>query len=141
MRNTAKKSNAKATQAKANIKAKAAPAAKPEATEAKKPMRVLHEIKTSYSGVSGALRKNKSRTAISHAAFGGLIGATLTERDNAFMRDIKAAFSDKPFQRGNLDAGNLRRAGERGLIVSVSGNGQSEHDTYKLSKLALESKY
>ena len=133
MQTTAKKSNTKAANKKAASKAKAAPAKKAEA-KAEKPQRFIHGLTTNYNGASTSFGKNRSRTRIAIESFDTKPDAPLTARDNAFIGAIKQKYGvNKAFQRGDADAGNMRRAIERGYMQHDNGDPASDTATYKLT--------
>ncbi len=148
--------NTKATKKaanKANVKAaKKAPAVTTTATDAEaapkaKIQRFTHNIAGSYNGLSQSFGKKRSATPINTRAFDTMPDAMLTPRDNAFLADIKAAYKSSEFKRGDLDAGNMRRAIERGFITYVSGNLDGNGYTtgadslFKLTEKALKQKF
>lgn len=148
------KNNAKAklansaTADKTNIVAQAVQAvtdnakAKPEAkAEKKQIVRELHEITGSYNGLSPSFGRKRSRTAIAIGEFNTQPGIILTERGNAFMRDLKAKYGKAEFKRLDLDAGNLSRSIRAGLIQHVSGEPADSQTTFKLTQKALDTKY
>lgn len=105
------------------------------ASEAKaKSVFAKHEIVTTYAGASKPFTSRKSRTAIS-AVYNSLAGHPLSDRDNAFLAGLKAKYNGEQFPRLNADAGNLRRAIERGYI-----NYGTEPNTFVLTELALTSR-
>lgn len=97
-----------------------------------------HAITPSYTGTSSPFTSRKSRTPIPVEKFNTLPDAHLTERANAALKDIKKAYGSKTFERGNLDAGILRRLGERGYLEYVSGDPASLQCLFKLSKKGLQ---
>lgn len=90
-----------------------------------------------YDGPSPVINVRKSRTAI-NAEFNAYPNATLTARDEAFIRGLRNEAKRGQFQRLNLDAGNLRRAIERGFVrpVNVTGADTAAH-TYVLAEKAF----
>ena len=83
---------------------------------------VKHDIAGSYKGTSPTFVSRKSRTRIQIEAFGTLPDAHMTDRANAFLKDVKNKYGKSEFVRGNMDAGSIRRIGERGYLVHVSGD-------------------
>ncbi len=116
----------------------AAPATKtPAPKTAAKPSVPMHSIKTDWSGPSKGVNSRVSRTPIDPAVFGTLPDAAMTERDRKNLIALKAAFGGKQFQRQNLDAGILRRLGERGFIEHVSGGSNEATAIFKLTNKKL----
>lgn len=142
--------NTKAKAAKANaksaIKAKSV-IVTPEAnnvpaTETRaKPVREIHGITPTYSGVSQSFNKAKSRTRIQIEAFNQQPNIIFTARGNAFLHDLKAKYGKASFKRLDLDAGNLNRSIRAGHIQHVSGDPVSDTCTFKLTQKALDTKY
>lgn len=90
-----------------------------------KAARFLHNA-TNYnaSGIisqSFGKKSASAKTPLFIAEFNQKAGAMLTPRDNAFLAVIKAQYKNAPFPRGDADAGNMRRAIERGFIAFHSG--------------------
>lgn len=139
--NTNKKSNTKATAtkkaapAKAKTQAKATPAKNAGATpKTEKAQRFIHNLTTTYNGASTSFGKNRSRTRIAIESFDTKSDAPLTARDNAFIGAIKAQYGiNAEFQRGDADAGNMRRAIERGYMQHKAGDPASDTATYILT--------
>lgn len=108
---------------KANTTKAASKAAKPAdatpvapATEAKaKPALAKHDLTHTYAGASAPFTSRKSRTPI-NAEFNRLAGEPITSRDAAFLNALKTTYGKAEFPRLNADAGNLRRAIERGYL-------------------------
>ena len=96
-----------------------------------------HGLKASYSGTSGIEVGHRSKTAINISLFGKKPDAIMTERDNAALRAIKAKYAKNDFVRGDLDAGILRRLGERGYVAYVSGDAASPQAKFKLTQKAF----
>lgn len=96
-----------------------------------------HELPTSYMGASKAVNLRKSRTLLPLESFGSKIDAILTDRDNDAIKALKTKYGRSEFQRGNLDAGIIRRLGERGIIEHVSGDAMSPQTTFKLTERAF----
>lgn len=100
---------------------------------------VIHPMdsNTASDGKSAVTNSRKSNTRIQIEKFGTLTHAAMTVRDDVALSGLRKAYGDKPFARGNLDAGILRRLGERGQIEYVEGNPASATATFKLSRSAL----
>jgi len=81
----------------------------------KKTVTKNHELTTAYSGASAPFNARKSSTKIT-AIFNSFSDYPLTERDNAFLNSLFTKYQYNPFPRLNADAGNLRRAIERGAL-------------------------
>ena len=90
-----------------------APASEAQATTT--PIVTKHDIKANYAGASQPFTSRKSRTPIT-AVFNSLAGHPTSDRDNAFITALKNTYAAAEFPRLNADAGNLRRAIERGFI-------------------------
>lgn len=100
-----------------------------------KPNFAKHDIITSYAGASKPFTTRKSRTPI-NAAFNSLPDAILTDRDEAFLAGLKKQYAGEQFPRLNADAGNLRRAIERGFIQYGT-----ESNTFQLTEKALTQRF
>lgn len=92
---------------------------------AEKAARFLHNV-ASYNATgiisqSFGKKSASAKTPLFIADFNTKAGAILTPRDNAFLAALKAQYKAQPFPRGDADAGNLRRAIERGFIQFHSG--------------------
>lgn len=96
-----------------------------------------HEIDTSYAGTSKPFTRRKSRTRIMVEDFNTIPDAHMTERANAALKDLKGKYAKNEFERGNLDAGIIRRLGERGFIAYVSGDTSSTQCKFKLTAKAF----
>jgi hypothetical protein len=70
---------------------------------------------------------------IDSSRFGSLMDAPLTERDQKNLSALRSQFGGKAFQRANIDAGILRRLGERGYVEHVSGTGNEATATFRLT--------
>lgn len=139
--------NLKPSKAVAKPVAKAAKPSKPvaavkPAAKAEKPVqkqaKPVHNIAGTYTGPSPTFRghgRKLSRVAIER--FGTLLNEPTTDRDNAFLSDLRSTFGNKPFPRYDADAGNLRRAGERGFLKHVSGDPASRDCIFQLTEKAL----
>lgn len=95
------------------------------------PIVTKHDIKANYAGASQPFTSRKSRTPIT-AVFNSLAGHPTSDRDNAFITALKNTYAAAEFPRLNADAGNLRRAIERGFI-----NYGSQPNTFVLTESAL----
>lgn len=111
---------------KATAPVKAAP-------KAAKPTTVKHDFASAWTGESDGVNRRISRTQIDASRFGSRANDPLTERDRKNLETFRSQFGNKAFQRSNLDAGILRRLGERGYIAHVSGAGNEATATYKLT--------
>lgn len=118
--------------------AKAAPVAKAKVVRPQKPSIPMHSISGSYTGASGLTKARATRTEINFQVFGTRPDLPMTDRDEKALADLKLTFEKRTFQRANLDAGILKRLGERGMIEHVSGSGVAPDATFKLSALALK---
>ena len=119
------------------------PATTEQAKPAKLP-RYQHDInayKYDSSIASLSFGKKKSKTAIQIDKFNTLPQALLTLRDTQFLAHLYKLYTANEFLRGDCDAGNLRRAIERGYISYISGNPASENCTFQLTQKALNDKY
>lgn len=109
----------------------------PKAERPTKPSIPAHTFKSGYDGPSDVLTSNASRTAIDLSRFGQHVSAPMTARDEAAVAGLRSTFGAKAFQRSNLDAGILRRLGERGCIVHVSGSAVEATATFRLTNKGL----
>jgi hypothetical protein len=123
--------------AKAAASATVRPAPKPKVAAATKtvakPTVQMHTFSTEWSGASDAVNQNVSRTPIDSSRFGTLLDAKMTERDIKNLAAMRAQFGHRQFERGNLDAGILRRLGERGYVTQVSGGHNDANAVFKLT--------
>ena len=140
-----KKSNTKTIDTTKTIAAPAtaAPAAPAnKKTAAPKPQRILHSVTDTYKAdetiQSLSFGKKRSRTRIIPENFDTLPNAALTYRDETFLRALKATYNTTAFPRADADAGNLRRAIERGYIKYVSGDTASESCLFQLTPKAIK---
>jgi hypothetical protein len=118
-------------------KAKATPKPEtPKANTVAKPSIPMHDLHSDWSGPSDVANSRVSRTPIDPSKFGTLLNAKLTERDQKALATLREQFGFKGFQRANVDAGILRRLGERGFIEHVSGSDNSADAVFKLTKRA-----
>ena len=106
----------------------------------KKAPRFTHGISTKYAGPSKGTNQRKSRTVIPVSEFGSKKDMVLTERTQAILTPMRAKYGNKPFQRGDLDAGVLKFAIWKGHVNVISGDGTSEGDTYSFTKDGLANK-
>lgn len=102
--------------------------------ERARPVRPATKPQTFASPVTN---KNKSRTALKTGNFGKLTNAVMTDRDVAGLRMMKDRFGARPFNRAGLDAGIIRRLGERGKIEFVDGDIATENARFKLTRAGL----
>jgi len=98
---------------------KAPAAAKPSAPA--KPSVPHHTINSGYTGVSDVTNTRASRTEVDYSKFGTMADAKLTDRDRKAITALQGEFGQRQFARANVDAGILRRLGERGYIAHVKG--------------------
>lgn len=115
----------------------AAPKATVKAEKVAKPSVVAHTFSSSYAGPSGPLNARPSKTPINFGKFGTLLEAALTDRDRKSLAAIRDEFNKGKFARSNVDAGVLRRLGERGLIEHVAGSDVAPDATFKLTGRAF----
>ena len=99
---------------------KTAPAAAKPSTPAK-PSVPHHNIVSGYTGVSDVTNTRASRTEVDYSKFGTMGDAKLTDRDRKAIEALRGEFGNRQFERANVDAGILRRLGERGFIAHVKG--------------------
>ena len=102
-------------------------------TKRPKSERMTHGVAVNYEGLSSPVNRNKSRTRIPVEEFGSKPDSVLTERVNALLKAIKAKYGSKPFRRGDFNAGALKRAGWKGVLVHVSGDPASEDCVFRLA--------
>ena len=116
--------------------AKAVTAATPK--RAVKPAVPMHQIAMNgYAGVSGVANERLSRTAINYDKFGTLKDAAMTDRDQKALQALRDEFGKNVFTRANLDAGIIRRLGERGRLEHVGGSPVDPLAKFRLTKLGL----
>lgn len=129
----------RAAKAASAAKVRPAPKAKqaaPEAPKAKpvaRPTVQMHNFSSGWTGESDGVNRNVSRTPIPVDRFGTLTSAPLTERDQKNLDALRKQFGGKHFERGNLDAGILRRLGERGYIEHVRGASNEATAVFRLT--------
>lgn len=119
---------------------KAAPAkqaAAPKTEKVAKPSQISHAFGSSYNGASGVLNARPSKTALDFGKFGTLLEAQMTDRDRKSLAAIRDEFAKKQFARANVDAGILRRLGERGYLEHVAGSNVAADATFKLTARAF----
>lgn len=116
---------AKDTRAKA---VKPAPAPK-----AVKPSIQMHNFASAWEQPSDVTNERVSRTKIDATRFGTLPNAAMTDRDRKALDALRGQFGGKAFSRSNIDAGILRRLGERGFVAHVSGSEVDANATFKLT--------
>lgn len=137
---TTKKLAAKKTVAKTAPKTATKPAkaaAKIVKAKPAKPSVPLHSIKSNWSGVSDVANLRTTRTPIAVEKFGKLIGAAMTDRDRKALQALRNQFKQGEFTRANIDAGILRRLGERGFLTHVSGSNVAADAKFKLTTRAF----
>lgn len=116
---------------------KPATVAAPKAEKVAKPTVPVHSFESGYTGASGPLNARPSKTPIDFGKFGSLADKALTDRDRESIAAIRAEFQGKQFSRSNVDAGILRRLGERGYLAHVAGSDVSPLATFKLTSKAM----
>jgi len=85
--------------------------------------RVEHSVVSLYTGASVGLNKRKSGTVLDLKLAGSKPDYILSERSELIGETIKREYGNKPFPRGNLDAGVLKHLLIKGFVEAVSGNG------------------
>lgn len=135
---TTVKRAAKAASAAAETKVRPAPRPKAKPTEADpkvaRPSVAMHNLPTAWSGgTSGVGNSRVSRTPLPLDRFGTLTDAPLTERDRENLGVLRQQFGGGKFQRANIDAGILRRLGERGFLEHVSGAANEATAVFRLT--------
>lgn len=114
-------------------KVRKAPAAKAAAPKAARPSVPMHSFQSGWTGASDGVNTRVSRTKIDSTRFGSLADAPLTERDQQNLAALRSQFGGKQFVRANIDAGILRRLGERGYVEHVSGGMNEATATFRLT--------
>lgn len=114
---------------------KAAPKAKVERVA--KPTVAVHNFDCAWTQPSGPLNARPSKTPIDFGKFGTHADAALTDRDRKSLAAIRTAFKQGQFARANVDAGILRRLGERGLLAHVSGSDVAADAMFQLTPRAF----
>ena len=104
----------------------------PVPPKAAKPKAVKYDFQPGWTGDSSGVNLRVSRTPIPVDRFGTSQGP-LTDRDRANLAELRQQFGGKAFERANLDAGILRRLGERGYLSHVSGEPSEESAKFKLT--------
>jgi hypothetical protein len=108
------------TKTTTKAKATATPATEAPAASTKKvaaPTIEKYAFSSGWTGPSDGANKNLTRTAVDTSRFGQFPLANMTERDDKNLRALKATFGNKEFDVRNLDAGIIKRLGERGYIA------------------------
>ena len=118
---------------KASAPLKAAPKPRPQ-----RPSIPLHDIQTGYHGASGVTNTRATKTEINFSTFGTRVDLAMTDRDITSLEGLRKTFEQRVFPRANIDAGIIRRLGERGFIEHVSGSGVAPDATFKLSARAFK---
>jgi hypothetical protein len=98
---------------------------------------VRHAIIDTYDGTSPVTIQRKSSTRINFSMFGSKMNAVMTARDDAAVTGLRKQYGKSVFERGNLDAGIIRRLGERGYLEHVEGHEQSPTTKFRLTTKAL----
>ena len=119
--------------AKANKAAKAAPAPATEAKAAPAPVRMHENVSLTYAGASPTVRGHGRKLAAIRTDIGA---AKITERDESFIRDLRAVYRDKPFKRLDTDAGCVRRAIAH-KFITISGDVSSRDAVLTITSLGL----
>lgn len=96
-----------------------------------------HEIAGSYNGSSAVFNARKSRTAILLEQFNTTPDAPMTNRLTAALNDLANTYNKSSFERGNLDAGVIRRLGARGYLQHVEGANTDPKAKFKLTAKAF----
>lgn len=106
-------------------------------TTTSKPAPSKHEYTDSYVAAGGAsgTRRDHGRTLSPVRTDIG--AATVTARDESFIRDLRATYGDKPFCRFDLDAGCIRRAISHGFLDHLDGELASRAAKFKLTARGL----
>lgn len=109
----------------AAVKPVAAKPGKPVAAKPAKPGKAkpeagpdIHGTRGTYTGASPSFRGHGKR--LSPIVLDRIPG-TYTDRDNAFLHDLYAAYGTKPFARRDADAGAISRLIGHGALHHVSG--------------------
>lgn len=132
---TLKKRRIKTAKAATKAPANAAPKA-PEAKKAPratKPTVPMHDVHSNWSGASDVSNTRVSTTPIDYSKFGTLPNAKLTPRDREAIAALDSEFGKRQFERANIDAGIIRRLGERGYVEHVSGASNEPTAMFKLT--------
>jgi 5-methylcytosine-specific restriction enzyme A len=95
-----------------------------------------HEIAGTYSGLSPSFRDNATQTPIDLTVANTKPHSELSSRDRAFILDILNKYGMEPFERKNMDAGNIRRALERDFFEYVSGDAKSPECKFQFTTKA-----
>lgn len=105
----------------------------PPAPKVVKPSIPTYGFASAWDGASDATNTRVSRTKIDHTRFGTLKDAPMTDRDIKALDALRGQFGNKAFPRANVDAGILRRLGERGYVQHVQGSEVDPMATFKLT--------
>jgi hypothetical protein len=135
-----RKPAAKAAPVKPAVKAKPAKASAKPAVKARpaKPSVPLHNIATTWTGASSVVNARPTKTPIDYSRFGTMTDMAMSDRDIKSLSDLRKTFEKRAFQRANIDAGILRRLGERGYIEHVNGSAVDPLATFKLTSRAFK---
>lgn len=98
-------------------------ASAPKKPRVSKVDRVTHDLTSLYTGDSPGLNKRKSVTVLDLSVAGTKPDYILKDRSELIAETIKREYNNRPFPRGNLDAGVLKHLLWKGHIEPVSGNG------------------
>lgn len=97
--------------------------------------RAVHGVESAYQGQSPVTNTRKSYTPVSTNNFGKFLDAPMSDRDVAGLKMlVKLAGPSRIFQRKDVDAGLLRRLGERGKLAHVKGTPLNELGQFKVLK-------
>lgn len=131
LKRVAPKPSARAKVVKLVVKAKPTPKKVVSTTVS----RAVHGVESAYQGQSPVTNTRKSYTPVTTNNFGRFLDAPMSERDVAGLKMlVKLAGPGKIFQRKDVDAGLLRRLGERGRIQHVKGTPLNELGQFRVVK-------
>lgn len=113
-------------------------AAKPSDKPATDAAPVKHDIaKLTYTGPSPTVRGHgRKLTAINPGKSFG----PATERDNSYLRDLRAAYGNKPFLRLDSDAGCVNRQLFYGNIAIVDGDPAARNLRLQITPIGMQRK-
>ena len=107
--------------------------AKVSTAKADKPTVPMHSLSSKWDGPSDVANSRASRTSIDYSKFGSLPNAKMTDRDRKAYAALESEFGKRQFERANVDAGILKRLGERGYIAHVDGAANDPLARFKLT--------
>lgn len=121
------------TKTKRAAKIKPIPAATPKAAAPKAAKPTVAKYDLAIPHTSNVINGEPSKRPLDFSTFGTMRDAKLTQRDLDSIEALRSEFGRNRFERGNLDVGVLRRLGERGKLIYVSGGAMDPNAKFKLA--------